>query len=142
MADQSQGVIPHLVVDGAAEAIEFYKAALGAVETGRHAADDGKRLMHAEVEVNGAKIYLMDDFPEFRDTYGSHVLPPKSAGSTSVTLHLDVENCDAAVERAAAAGATVIMPPEDAFWGARYAQIVDPFGHSWSFAHKLPGAGG
>jgi PhnB protein len=142
MADQSQGVIPHLVVDGAAEALEFYKAALGAKETGRHTADDGKRLMHAEMEVNGAKVYLMDDFPELRETDGSHVQPPKAAGSTSVTLHLDVESCDRAVERAAAAGATVTMPPEDAFWGARYAQIVDPFGHSWSFAHPLPGAGG
>jgi PhnB protein len=57
-------------------------------------------------------------------------------------MHLDVPDCDAAVERAAAAGATVVMAPNDAFWGDRYAVIVDPFGHSWSFAHPLPGSRG
>jgi PhnB protein len=70
------------------------------------------------------------------------VLPPSTAGATSVTLHLEVADCDAAVERAAAAGAQDTMAPMDAFWGARYAQIIDPFGHSWSFAHPLPKANG
>lgn len=141
MADQAQGVIPHLVIDGAAAALEFYKEALGAAERMRMPAQDGERIMHAEIEVNGATIMVMDDFPEYRASHGmNHKLPPRISGATSVTLHLEVENCDAAVKRAEAAGATVVMPPEDAFWGARYAQIVDPFGHSWSFAHPLPQA--
>jgi PhnB protein len=142
MTDRQQGVIPHLVVDGAAAALEFYKQALGATETGRHTADDGKRLMHAEMTVNGAKIYLMDDFPEYYAEHGDHAQPPKSAGFTSVVLHLDVDDCDAAVACAEAAGAKVVMPPWDAFWGLRYAQIVDPFGHAWSFAHPLPQSAG
>lgn len=140
MTTQAQGVIPHLVVDDAATALAFYQKALGAKETMRVPAEDGKRLMHAEIQVNGAKIYLRDDFPEFRDSCGmNHVQPPKAMAATSVTLHLDVENCDEAVKRAEAAGAKVTMPPADAFWGARYAQVVDPFGHAWSFAHPLPG---
>ena len=141
MAEQAQGVFPHLVVDDAAAALEFYGRALGATERMRMPAQDGKRIMHAEMEVNGATIMIMDDFPEFRASHGmNHKLPPKISGATSVTLHLEVANCDEAVKRAEAAGATVVMPPDDAFWGARYAQILDPFGHSWSFAHPLPQA--
>jgi PhnB protein len=139
MSEQAQGVIPHLVVEDCAAALEFYKQALGATEAMRVPAEDGKRLLHSEIQVNGARVFVRDDFPEYREQCGSKgVLPPKVAGGTSVTMHLEVENCDAAVERAAAAGATVTMPPEDAFWGARYAQVVDPFGHAWSFAHPLP----
>ena len=143
MTDQTQGVIPHLVVDDAAAAIEYYKKALGASEVFRMPAEDGKRLLHAEIAVNGAKIYVRDDFPEFRASPGcSQVLPPTAMTGTSVTLHLDVADCDAAVKRAEAAGATVTMPPEDAFWNARYAQVMDPFGHAWSFAHMLPAKAG
>ncbi len=69
------------------------------------------------------------------------VFPPDQIKGTSVTMHLEVENCDAAVKRAADAGATVTMAPWDSFWGARYARIIDPFGHSWSFAHPLPAKG-
>lgn len=137
MSDLQQGIVPHLVVDDAAAAIEFYKAALSATEAARMPAKDGKRLMHAPLEVNGAKLLLGDDFPEFRT--GSEpcptVEPPTTAGRTTVVMHLDVPDCDAAVARATAAGAKVILAPMDAFWGARYAQIADPFGHVWSFAH-------
>lgn len=143
MAQSEQGVIPHLVVDDAAAALEFYQNGLGATETGRVLADDGKRLLHAQFEVNGARIYVRDDFPEFREGHGdSPVKPPKVLGGTAVTMHLDVPDCDAAVARAEAAGARVLMPPMDAFWGVRYAQVVDPFGHSWSFAHPLAAASG
>lgn len=135
MADHQQGVIPHLVVADAAAALEFYKKALGAAETMRMPAEDGNRLLHAEIEVNGAKIFVRDDFPEFAGKSET----PNALGGTPVTLHLDVEDCDKAVERAVSAGARITMPPEDAFWGARYAQVVDPFGHAWSFAHPLPG---
>ncbi|SEG44281.1 VOC family protein [Bosea lathyri] len=140
MTTQQQGVIPHLVIDGASAAIDFYKAALGATETLRMPAQDGKRLMHAELAINGARIFLMDDFPEHRATCGDGAIgSARQLGGTPVMLHLEVENCDAAVARAEAAGAKVILQPFDAFWGARYGQVIDPFGHGWSFAHALPG---
>ena len=143
VSTREQGVIPHLVVDDAAAALEFYKKGLGATETMRLPAEDGKRIMHAEIEVNGAKIFVRDDFPEHRAQHGADTpSTPNALGGTPVTLHLDVTDCDAAVTRAAAAGAKVTMPPMDAFWGARYAQVVDPFGHSWSFAHPLQGKQG
>lgn len=135
-----QGVIAHLVVDGAAAAIDFYKRALGATEAMRVPAQDGKHLLHAEILVNGARVFLRDDFPDHCPGNGDgRLAPPKALGGTAVTLHLDVADCDVAVARAFDAGATVTMPPWDAFWGARYAQVVDPFGHVWSFAHPLPG---
>ncbi len=135
-----QSLVPHLVVAGAEAAIAFYKTALGATELMRLPSDDGVRLMHAELLVNGAKVYLHDDFPEHRGSHGETA--PSALGGTSVTLHLEVPDCDAAVKRAADAGATVTLAPWDSFWGARYAKIRDPFGHSWSFAHPLPGAPG
>ena len=140
MAEATQVVFPHLVVSDAAAALEFYKKALGATETMRMPAQDGKRLMHSEITVNGGRIFVMDDFPEHRadHQHGGNVQPPNLLGGTPVTIHLEVPNCDEAVKRAEAAGAKVTLPPWDAFWGARYAQIVDPFGHAWSFAHPLP----
>ena len=135
MADRPQGVTPHLVVHDASAALDYYKTALGAKEVMRMPAEDGKRLLHSEIEVSGARIFVRDDFPEHS---GGRRSAPKDLGGTTVTLHLEVPNCDTAVDRAVAAGATVIMPPMDAFWGARYAMVADPFGHSWSFAHPLP----
>lgn len=139
MAEQQQGIVPHLIVHDATAAIAFYKAAFGATELMRVPADDGKRLMHAALTINGGTVYLVDHFPEFCHGQGKFG-PPPVIGGTAVTMHLDVPDCDAAVRRAEAAGATVTMPPEDAFWGARYATIADPFGHAWSFSHMLPGA--
>jgi PhnB protein len=142
MAESVQTVTPHLVVSDANAAIAFYKQALGATEARRVPAKDGKRLMHAEINFNGARIFLVDDFPEHRGQHGvDAVFPPNQIAGTSVTMHLEVEDCDAAVQRAAEAGATVTLAPWDSFWGARYARIMDPFGHSWSFAHPLPEKG-
>ena len=128
-----KGVIPHLVCDGAAEAIEFYKAAFDAEEIFQAPAPDG-RLMHAVVIVGGSVIYLADDWPEMNDGQGS---TPKALGGTSVGLHRFVADVDAAVAKAQGAGATVKMPPMDMFWGDRYAQVVDPFGHQWSIATHI-----
>ncbi len=139
MTDKLPPLIPHLVVDGAKDAIVFYQKAFGATEVMRMPAEDGKRLMHAQITVNGATVFLMDDFPEHRAQHGDvKVFSPKELGGTPILLHLEVENCDASVKRAADAGAKVTMAPWDAFWGARYAQVVDPFGHGWSFASPLP----
>jgi PhnB protein len=125
-----QAVTPHLVCAGAAEAIEFYKKAFGAVETTRLSGKNG-RLMHASIQIGGATVMLADEMPE----WGS--LSPKSLNGTPVTIHLYVDDVDAFVDRAAKAGATVKMPVADMFWGDRYGIIVDPFGHSWSVATHL-----
>ncbi len=140
MSQITQGVFPHMVIQDAAAAITFYREALGATEKLRVTADDGKRILHAELEINGATVMLMDDFPEYRDPSVPSSATPTSLGGTTIILHLEVPDCDAAFERAIRAGAKPIMPPEDAFWGARYAQVTDPFGHAWSFSHPLPGA--
>jgi PhnB protein len=128
---EKQGLIPHLVVNGAAKAIDFYKAALGAVEVARMPTPDG-RLMHAAIKIGDATLFLCDDFP---DHCGGVARAPK--GPSPVTLHLIVECCDTVIAQATAAGATVTMPAEDMFWGDRYGQIVDPFGHAWSFSNPL-----
>ncbi len=139
MPTNQQSLIAHLTVDNANKAIEFYKQGLGAVENLRMPAEDGKRLIHAELEINGSKVFVMDDFPEYYP--GSNKgksMTPKALGGTSVSLHLEVRNCDDSFKRAVDAGAKVVMEPMDAFWGARYGQVIDPFGHRWSFAHPLP----
>ena len=133
-AREKYGLIPQLVVNGAAKAIEFYKTILGAVEVSRTPAPDSDRLMHSELRFGDSALFLCDDFPEH---CGGVSKAPKPGATASITIHLDVKDCDATVARAAAAGATVTMPPMDMFWGDRYAQIKDPFGHDWSFAHPL-----
>lgn len=120
------GVTPHLTIrdDRAAEAIDFYKAAFGATEHTRMAGEDGKRLMHAHLTINNGSVMLHDDFPEYS---GSPAPAP-----ASVVLHLQVDDVDTWMARAAAAGAEVTMPAEDMFWGDRYGQLRDPFGHAWA----------
>jgi PhnB protein len=124
-------VIPHLCVNDGPAAMEFYKKAFGATEVARMPAEDGKRLMHAHLSVFDGMVYLHDDFPEYHNGKSE---TPKALGATPVTLHVNVPDCDAAIAKAAAAGATVTMPAQDMFWGDRYGQVVDPFGHRWSFA--------
>ena len=127
------GLTPHLGIrDGrAAEAIDFYKAAFGAEEQMRMPADDGKRLMHAHLTINGASLMLADDFPEYT---GKAAGPPEGC-----TLHLQVTDADAAWNRAVEAGATVKMELADQFWGDRYGQVEDPFGHRWSIGAPVAG---
>jgi PhnB protein len=126
-----EGVIPHLVCDPCAEAIEFYKKAFGAEEISRAPAPDGRRLMHAEIRIGNSFIFLVDDFPEFCNGKAES---PRALKGSPVTVHRYVADCDAAVKRAQDAGATVMMPPMDMFWGDRYGVVIDPFGHKWSFA--------
>jgi PhnB protein len=130
----NMAVISHLVVKGAAEAIAFYTKAFGAVELMRMPAEDGQRLMHAQIRIGDATLFLCDDFPEYCGGKSRH---PLALGGSSVTLHQYVPNCDAALAQAAAAGATITMPAQDMFWGDRYGCVVDPFGHEWSFATPL-----
>lgn len=129
-----EGLIPHLVCDPCADAIEFYRKAFGAIEVGRMPAPDGTRIMHAAILIDGRPIFLVDDFPEY---CGGKSLSPKALGGSPVTIHRYVVDCDAAIQRAQEAGATVTMPAEDMFWGDRYGVVTDPFGHTWAFATHI-----
>lgn len=120
-------VTPHLICAGAAKAIEFYKNAFGAVEGGRLPGPDG-RIMHAQLRIGDSAVMLVDEMPEWG------ALGPKALKGSSVTIHLYVENADATFERAVKAGAKVVMPIADQFWGDRYGKLEDPFGHHWSIA--------
>lgn len=123
-------VTPHLVCAGAAEAIEFYKNAFGAIEMLRMPGPDGK-LMHAMIRIGDSPVMLVDEFPEWGGT------SPKALNGTPVTIHLQVPDADAMFQRAVDAGATVKMPLADMFWGDRYGLVIDPFGHSWSIATHI-----
>ncbi len=121
---------PHLVCAGATDAIAFYAKAFGAVELSRLPGPGGK-LMHAALRIGDSHLMLVDEMPEWG------ALGPKALKGSSVTLHLYVDDVDAAIEKAVAAGAKVTMPVADMFWGDRYGKLEDPFGHQWSLAtHK------
>ena len=120
-------ITPHLVCHGAADAIDYYTRAFGAVELARLPGPDG-RLMHAMLKIGNAPLMLVDDYPEL----GS--LGPLALKGSPVTIHLYVEDVDATVARAVAAGAKITMPVADMFWGDRYGRLEDPFGHQWSVA--------
>ena len=120
-------VTPHLVCAGAADAIEFYKTAFGAQESGRLLGPQGK-IMHAHLRIGDSAIMLVDEMPEWG------ALGPKALKGSPVTIHLYVTDVDAFFARAVAAGAKVTMPLQDMFWGDRYGKLEDPFGHHWSVA--------
>ncbi|AMG39742.1 VOC family protein [Achromobacter xylosoxidans] len=125
--DGMHTLTPHIVCEGASDAIAFYRKAFNAEELTRLPAPGGK-VMHAAIRIGDSVVMLMDDFPE----WGS--LGPKALKGSPVTLHLYVQDVDAAIKQAVAAGAQVTMPAADMFWGDRYGQVVDPFGHRWSIA--------
>ncbi len=123
-------VTPHLICEGAAAAIEFYKQAFGAVELSRQDAPNGK-LLHATLLIGDSAIFLADAAPEWQ------AKGPQELGGTPVVIHLYVEDVDAVVAQATEAGGTVVMPVQDTFWGDRYGKLTDPFGHSWSVASHI-----
>ena len=129
-----EGLIPHLVCSPCSEAIEFYKKAFSAKEVRRAPAPDGARIMHAEVNIGGSPVFLVDDFPEFCGGKSGTAI---ALGGTPVTIHRFVEDCDAAIDKAVKAGATITMPPMDMFWGDRYGVVTDPYGHQWSIATHI-----
>lgn len=120
-------ITPHLVVRGAAKAIEFYKQAFGAESLGAMSMPGSDKIMHASIMIGDSMIMLADDFPE----WGSHS-PQDSTVPSPVVIHIYTADTDGMFQRAVAAGATAKMPPMDMFWGDRYAQVTDPFGHRWS----------
>jgi PhnB protein len=122
--DDYPRVMPYLVVDGAAAAIDFYTSVLGATERMRMARP-GDRVGHAELQIGTGVIMLADEFPDM-DVRG-----PKSIGGTPVTLHVYVEDADSVFDRAVEAGAKALRPMENRFYGDRSGQFEDPFGHRW-----------
>jgi len=122
-------VTPYLIVDGAAKAIDFYKQVFGATERGRLAGPDGK-VGHAELQIGTSVIMLADECPEMGAS------GPKTIGDTPVKMHIYVEDSDAIVAKAVAAGATIVRPLEDKFYGDRAGMIADPFGHMWHIASR------
>lgn len=123
----SDRIVPYLLVDGAADAIDFYRRAFGAEERGRFQMPDG-RIGHAEIVVHGSPVFLADA----PDDVPGGARHPGTLGGTSVLLHQYVEDVDAVVAKAEAEGATVVRAPEDQFYGDRAASVVDPWGHLWS----------
>lgn len=128
--DDMHTITPHLIVDGAAAAIEFYQKAFNAQEVMRLPGPNGK-LMHATIRIEGSPVMLVDEMPEWG------ALSPKSLKGSPVTIHIFVEDVDAFVARAVAAGAKITMPVDDMFWGDRYGKLEDPFGHQWSVATQM-----
>lgn len=130
------GVTPHLTIgDGrAAEAIAWYERAFGAEQAmPPMRGEDGRRIIHAHLAVNGGSVMLNDDFPEYT---GREVGTP-----AAVALHLQVDDADRWFARATEAGAVATMPLADQFWGDRYGQLRDPFGHTWSIGAPAKGVG-
>jgi PhnB protein len=122
-------VTPYLTVTDSAQAIDFYKRAFGAEELLRVDLPDGK-VAHAEIKIGNSIIMLCDEMPGWSPS-------PQSLGGTAVNIFLYVKDVDQVFNQAVAAGARINMPVSDMFWGDRYGQVTDPFGHSWSLAtHK------
>jgi len=123
-------VVPHLSIQGAKAAIEFYKAAFGA-EVGLMMPMGPDLVGYADLKIHGSHLYLADAMPGW-----GPVKSPTELKGTSVTMHLWVEDVDAVFARAVGAGAKVVMPVADQFWGDRYGMVSDPFGHTWALATR------
>lgn len=124
-------VTPTLTVQGAAQAIEFYKKAFDAQEIFRFPSPDGKTIMHAEIKIGNSIVMLNDEFPQM------NCRSPQSIGGTGSSIFLYVNDADATFNNAVSAGAKSLVPLMDAFWGDRFGSVQDPYGHVWSIAtHK------
>src|ERR1700687_2505178 len=124
-------VTPELMVKNASEAIEFYKKAFGAQELSRMETPDRKAIMHAEPRIGASIIFVGDEFP------AAGIQSPHSAGTTTASFHLFVDDADTAFKKAVLAGARVKMPMADMFWGDRYGRLIDPYGHEWGIATRI-----
>lgn len=133
-----QTIVPYLTVKSASEAIEFYKKALGARENSRAPADDGKRLLHADLSINGGSVFVMDEFPEHGGSVVHAPTPERPAPVAMVINFAKPAEIDAAFRRAVDAGCKSVMEPQDTFWNARFAVVGDPYGHSWMLNAALP----
>ena len=120
-------ITPALSIEGAADAIEFYKRAFGAQERHRTPMPDGK-IAHAEIQIGDSVIMVADPFEQ------GTAKSPKQIGGTTVSIWMYVEDVDAVFKQAVDAGATAEVQPEDMFWGDRFGSVIDPYGHNWQIA--------
>ena len=123
-------LIPHITCRNANEAVEFYQRAFGAELLMKMNIPDDGRVMHADLSIDGARFYVVDEFPERGGK------SPQALGGSPVMLSLSVPDCDAVFAKAVEAGCTVQMPLEDMFWGDRWGLLVDPYGHLWSVSTR------
>jgi len=123
-------ITPHIVVRDASAASEWYQRALGAEERDRLPLPNGK-LMYAELRFGDSPVMVADEFPDFG------ILSPLSLGGTAVVIHMSTEDADTAWKHALDAGAEVLVPLEEQFWGDRQGQLRDPFGHKWNLAQHI-----
>jgi PhnB protein len=127
--DGYHSVTAMLAIHDATSAVEFYKQAFGATELERMTDPSGK-IMHAEILIGGTRVMIADEYLE-------HNISPQTLGGSAVTMYVYVQDVDATVDRAVAAGAKLRFPVEDMFYGDRTGTLVDPFGHIWAIAtHK------
>ena len=127
--NERQALTPYVIVKDAAKAIDFYKKAFGATEAMR-LSEPGGRIGHAEIRIGDAPIMLSDEYPEM------DVRSPQSLGGSPVLIHLYVDDVDALASRAVAAGAKLLRPVADQFYGDRSGTLTDPFGHRWMIATR------
>ena len=126
----AQAVTAYLIVKGAVRALDFYRRAFGATEIYRLAEPSG-RIGHSEFQIGGSTLMLADEYPDWG------ALAPTSLGGTPVKLHLRVDDVDAFMKRAVAAGATELRAPKDEFFGERSGMLADPFGHHWHVSTRI-----
>ena len=128
-------ITPYLVVSDAAKAVAFYKTAFSAVQDGEaHMMPGTEKIMHVRVLINGGLVMISDDFSEMM---GGGCMTPPALGGSPVTLALQMDDVQSFWDKAVAGGAIVTMPLKDMFWGDRYGQVTDPFGHKWSMSQTL-----
>ena len=120
----------HIIVRNSAEALEFYGKAFGAKPGARMPGPDGESTMHAEMKIGDSTVMLTDENPQWE------MKSPQTLGGTATSMHLYVDEVDAVYAKAVEAGAEVIVPIQDTFWGDRYAKLRDPFGHEWGIATR------
>jgi PhnB protein len=126
--------IPELIVDDGAAALDFCVSVFGATEVHRMTQPGTDKLVHGELSLDGHKLFVCD---EFQASEGGTCKSPRTLGGTGVRITLLVDDADAIVDRAVAAGARVLLPVQDMFWGGRYGKIADPFGHEWGINQQL-----
>lgn len=131
---QNDQFIPHLIVSDGLAALKFYQEVFGAEAGENMMARDGKRLMHGEILLDGHVLFVSD---EFTREEGGMCRKPDALGGTSVRVTLMTDDADGVFQRATERGAEVLMPVQDMFWGARYGQFRDPFGHVWGVNQQL-----
>jgi uncharacterized glyoxalase superfamily protein PhnB len=127
-------IVPEIFVHDGLGALAFYQQAFGAEERSRMLAPDGKKLLHGELVVFGQRLFVCD---EFSASEGGTCRCPRTLGGTGVRLSVEVQDADLTVSRAVTAGATLLLPVQDMFWGARYGKLLDPYGHEWGINQQL-----